>query len=59
MNQVQLAKKCRVSNKTISKIENGKGNPSGELAYRIAVVLGFNMNRFYQDEGKGDVKNVG
>ncbi len=36
MNQDEFAKKIRVSRQTVSSIENGKYNPSLELAFIIA-----------------------
>ena len=36
MNQEDFAKKIRVSRQTVSSIENGKYNPSLELAFIIA-----------------------
>ena len=37
LNQDELAKILRVSRQTISSIENGKYNPSLELAFAISV----------------------
>lgn len=48
--QAELAKLVNVSNKTISKIELGERNPSGELALRIARVLNFDMKLFYDSQ---------
>lgn len=45
--QKDLAKKLNVSNRTISKVELGLGNPSGQLAVKWAMVLGFDMTYFY------------
>lgn len=40
LNQDELAKLLRVSRQTISSIENGKYNPSLELAFIIADFFG-------------------
>jgi len=50
MKQVELAKVCMVSNKTLSGIELGTRMPSLGLAYRLAKVLDFDMKLFYEDE---------
>lgn len=50
MSQKELAKLCGVSNKTISKIELGYRMPSGELAYKLSKVLGFDMTLFYREK---------
>ena len=36
LSQEQLAKLCDVSRQTISSLENGRYNPSIQLAYKIA-----------------------
>lgn len=43
---MDVAKLCGTSSKNISKIETGSGLPSLELAYKMSVVLGFDMDMF-------------
>ena len=50
LTQEQLAKMVGISRTMITEIENGKANPSVEVAKKIAAVLGFDWTRFYEDE---------
>lgn len=50
MTQKQLATLVGISRTMITEIENGKANPSVEVAKRIAAVLGFPWTRFFEDE---------
>ena len=50
LTQTELAKQCGVSVQMISNIELGRRQPSGPLAMKIARVLGFEMDKFYEDE---------
>ena len=49
LTQEQLAKMVGISRTMITEIENGKANPSVEVAKKIAAVLGFNWTRFYDE----------
>ena len=50
LTQEQLAKKVGISRTMITEIENGKANPSVEVAKKIAAVLGFDWVRFFEDD---------
>lgn len=53
--QEDLADALEVSRQTISSIENGRYNPSLELAFRIARFFGLSIEQifmFEEDEGK-------
>ena len=58
LNQEELAKALRVSRQTVSSIENGKYNPSLELAFAIADLFGKRIEEIFiyewrkQDEEK-------
>ena len=54
MTQKQLATLVGISRTMITEIENGKANPSVEVAKRIAAVLGFDWTRFFDDDPPGD-----
>ncbi len=47
LNQDELAKALRVSRQTISSIENGKYNPSLELAFHIAEFFGKQIEEIF------------
>lgn len=49
MTQKELAARVGISRTMITEIENGKANPSVEVAKRIAAVLGFDWTRFFED----------
>ena len=49
MTQKELAARVGISRTMITEIENGKANPSVEVAKRIATVLGFDWTRFFED----------
>lgn len=40
-----------ISQQMYSKIERGEGNPSVDVAKKIAAVLGFEWTRFYDEPG--------
>lgn len=50
LTQEQLAKMVGISRTMITEIENGKANPSVEVAKKIATVLGFDWVKFFEDE---------
>lgn len=50
LTQIELGKLVNVSNRTISEIERGNRNPSGKLARKIANVLQFDMELFFNDD---------
>lgn len=50
LTQEQLAKMVGISRTMITEIENGKANPSVEVAKKIAAVLGFHWTKFFEDE---------
>ena len=43
MNQEELAKALGVSRQTISSLENGRYNPSVELAYKLSKYFGMTI----------------
>lgn len=47
MSQEKLAENCKVSRQTINAIENNKYNPSLELAFRMAKVLGVKVDDLF------------
>ena len=49
MTQKELAARVGISRTMITEIENGKANPSVEVAKRIAAVLGFDWILFFED----------
>lgn len=51
MNQEDFAKAIRVSRQTVSSIENGKYNPSLELAFTIANFFGKTIEEIFIFEG--------
>jgi len=48
--QEKLAKQVGISRTMIIEIENGKANPSVDVAKRIADVLGFDWTLFFEDD---------
>lgn len=50
MNQEDFAKAIRVSRQTVSSIENGKYNPSLELAFVIADFFGRTIEEIFIHE---------
>ena len=58
INQEALAKALRVSRQTISSIENGKYNPSLELAFAIADYFGMVIEEiFLYERGRENEEN--
>ena len=55
LNQEELAKALKVSRQTISSIENGKYNPSLDLAFEIAEFFGKKIEEIFIYE-RGDAK---
>ncbi len=51
MNQEEFAKAIRVSRQTVSSIENGKYNPSLELAFEISDFFGKKIEEIFIHEG--------
>lgn len=58
MTQKQLATLVGISRTMITEIENGKANPSVEVAKRIAAVLGFDWTRFFEDPPEDKAVNL-
>lgn len=55
LTQEELADALEVSRQTISSIENGRYNPSLELAFRIAGFFGLAIEEiFIFEEGEGE-----
>ena len=52
MNQEEFAKAIRVSRQTVSSIENGKYNPSLELAFEILDFFGKKIEEIFIHEGR-------
>ena len=52
MNQEEFAKAIRVSRQTVSSIENGKYNPSLELAFEISDFFGKQIEEIFIHEGR-------
>ncbi|HAI51812.1 MAG TPA: transcriptional regulator [Firmicutes bacterium] len=48
--QEELADALEVSRQTISSIENGRYNPSLELAFRIARFFGLTIEEIFQED---------
>ena len=47
MNQEELAKALGVSRQTISSLENGRYNPSVELAYKLTKYFGMTIEEVF------------
>ena len=47
LTQEELAKKVNVRRETIARLENGKYNPSLELAIRISIVLNTPIEKLF------------
>ena len=47
MNQEELAKALSVSRQTISSLENGRYNPSVELAYKLSKYFGMTIEEVF------------
>ena len=47
MNQEELAKALGVSRQTISSLENGRYNPSVELAYKLSKYFGMTIDEVF------------
>lgn len=50
--QELIAQMAGITQQMYSKIERGEGNPSVDVAKRIAAVLGFEWTRFFEDGDK-------
>lgn len=50
MNQEELAKALGVSRQTISSLENGRYNPSVELAYKLSKYFGMTIEEVFSFE---------
>lgn len=57
LNQEEFAKIIRVSRQTISSIENGKYNPSLDLAFTIADYFGMTIEDIFIHNGGGNDEN--
>lgn len=47
LSQKELAKQCKVSRQTINAIENDKYDPSLQLAFNLASVLGTTVDKLF------------
>lgn len=54
INQRELGRELKVSRQTISSIENGKYNPSLELAFKIAAYFKLRIEDIFIYEGGRD-----
>ena len=54
LTQEEFAKELRVSRQTVSAIENGKYNPSLDLAFEIALYFNMTIEDVFTYE-KGDI----
>lgn len=54
LTQEDLAKELRVSRQTISAIENGKYNPSLDLAFEIALYFNMQIEEVFTYENERD-----
>lgn len=52
LTQEELAKALKVSRQTISSIENGKYNPSLELAFQISEFFNLRIEEIFIYEGR-------
>lgn len=50
--QEELAKKCGVSRQTINAIENNKYDPSLNLAFKLAEVLGVTVDELFNHKSE-------
>ncbi|MGX7108660.1 helix-turn-helix transcriptional regulator [Facklamia miroungae] len=50
--QEELAQKCAVSRQTINSIENNRYDPSLNLAFKLAQVLGVKVDDLFNFEDK-------
>ena len=50
VNQEELAKALGVSRQTISSLENGRYNPSVELAYKLSKYFGMTIEEVFSFE---------
>ncbi|MCI9649311.1 helix-turn-helix transcriptional regulator [Oscillibacter sp.] len=53
LNQEDFARAIRVSRQTVSSIENGKYNPSLELAFTISDFFGLSIEEIFIHERSG------
>lgn len=53
LNQEEFARAIRVSRQTVSSIENGKYNPSLELAFTISDFFGLSIEEIFIHERSG------
>ncbi len=53
LNQEAFAKAIRVSRQTVSSIENGRYNPSLDLAFTIADFFGLSIEEIFIHERSG------
>ena len=53
LSQEEFARAIRVSRQTVSSIENGKYNPSLELAFTIADFFGLTIEEIFIHQGGG------
>ena len=58
LTQEEFAKELRVSRQTVSAIENGKYNPSLELAFEVALYFNMTLEEIftYEKEEKHEKK---
>ena len=53
LNQEDFARAIRISRQTVSSIENGKYNPSLELAFTISDFFGLSIEEIFIHERSG------
>lgn len=58
LTQEEFAKELRVSRQTISAIENGKYNPSLDLAFEIALYFNKTIEEVFTYEKEENMKKV-
>lgn len=51
LTQQELAEKVRVTRRTIISLENGKYNPSLELAFKLSMLFKVSIEEIFQYEG--------
>lgn len=51
LTQTELARRAQITRSYLSAVENGKYNPTTEVALRLARVLGRSVNEVFFDDG--------
>ena len=58
LTQEELGEKCGVTQMMISNIELGTRRPSVKLAQSLAIILGFDWFKFYEDENQKEFNQL-